>query len=556
MSQDIVVTSEMNYTELFADKPLTGTITITHDKNIKVDINSFKVGDKPLKVAFLNDTVISPGSPLIVSIYSFEIPAMPKGLHILPQVSVKVGNKIYRSYSRSFEVFGAEKAKNPTSIPSQTPTQNQAATPSVQAITSPQSLQGAPELRLETKIEGVEKLYPGQQITFIYKFLYRGHIDLQKEVLPLMDGVGLKKVGDKRIRDYEENNLNVSEFSQKFEAVAPGIFQFGPSIIEGIALDAGNKLLHSETPAVTIEVIPFPYANKPASFNGAIGTYVFKASLNGQPHVNTGEKVTLLLEMTGDPHFLSTVKAPDLCCQPGFTGNFKPSDLPPISNISGNTKRFLVELKPLSPIIKEIPPIEFSSFDLNENKYVTLKTASIPITVSLLPKESIKNESARAIETDQTIGNVQPIEIAGIYNLKKSDLENQFAGTWWSILWLPAFAVLWMTEKNFKKEFDAKKLEEKKISSEELLKEALTAVPGSSEFYRLIQSALLKALQEKGEIKDADIEAEALEKTGLPGDVRIFLSKLNEFRFTGKSQFNQAIVSSAEDLYRKIKGNN
>ncbi len=556
MSQDIVVTSEMNYTELFADKPLTGTITITHDRNIKVDINSFKLGDKPLKVNFLNDTAMSAQSPLVVSIYNFEIPPLPKGLHVLPQVSVKVGHKIYKSFSRSFEVFGADKAAVQTT-PLQAPVQAPPSSiPVSQSNNKSQNIEGSPVLLLETKVDGSTKLYPGEQTKFIYKFLYRGHIDLRKEELPLLDAVGLKKVGDKQIRDYEENNLNVSEFSQSYEADKPGTFQYGPSIIEGVALDSGNKPLHSETAPIAIEVMPFPIARKPASFNGSIGTYTFKATLNGQPNVNSGEKLTLLLEMTGDPKFLSTVQAPDLCCQPGFTGNFKPSDLPAISNITGNTKRFLVDLKPLSPVIKEIPPIEFSSFDINQNKYITVKTAPIAVSVSLRQGEIPKPQVTAEIQSDNKVADVQPIEIAGIYDLTKSDLQNQFAGNWWSILWFPAFAVLWFTEKNFKMEFDAKKLEAKEISSEELLKEALAQVPGSSEFYRLIQNALMMALKEQGQITNVEIEPESLEPTGLSGDVRIFLTKLNEFRFTGKSQFNQAILSSAQDLYTKIKGKN
>lgn len=560
MAQNVVVTSEMNYTQLFAGSPLTGTITITHDKNAAVDINSFKLGSNPLPVKFLNNVEMSDSSNLIVSIYSFEIPTQPKGLHVLPQVFVKVGNKIYKSYSRSYEVFANQGAV--PGAPS-VPVPNSQATNSTTA--SEPLWKEIPELILEAKVEGPTKLYPGQQTKFIYKYLYKGHINLTKEVIPLLDGIGLKKVGDKQNRDYVENNLNVSEFSQVFEGDTPGNYVFGPSIIEGMAYEEnarGEKIyasspLHSEAPPIAIEVQPFPASGKPSSFNGAIGTYQFKASLNSSGNFAAGEKIVLLLEMTGDPKFMSTVQAPDLNSQPGFSGMFKPSDLPPISSIVGNTKQFLVELTPLSSLIKEVPPIEFSSFDPANGKYLTIKSAPIPL--NLLQKKSAPlNKAATTapeeIQMDKAIKTPSPIEISGIDRLTSSDLHDKFLGTFWTLLLIPAFGVLLWTQKKISQEWATKTPVVKETSSQDLLRSALQAESGSPDFYRLIQKTFLQALQEQGSLHTSDIEPESLEKTGLQGDVRIFLLKLDEMRFSGNKQFNQAIISSTKELYSKIKG--
>ncbi|HRD54893.1 MAG TPA: hypothetical protein PLC42_00700 [Parachlamydiaceae bacterium] len=559
-SQNIVVTSEVNYTEAVAGKPLSGTITITHDKEKQIDADSFKLGNEPLKASFLNNVVISEQSPLIISIYSFELPPKSKGLHVLPEVSVKIGGKTYKSYSRSFEVLGDSFSNSSPPANVQTVPEKKAATSTVPDVSSAPLIGDKPELRLETKIDGSTQIYPGQQIKFTYKFLYKGHIDLAKEELPLLEGAGLTKVGDKQVRDYEENQLSVFESSQIFEAKSPGIYQFGPSIVEGMAYEVlpnGTKKytkeqLRSETPPVLIEVMPFPAAGKPASFNGAVGQFTFKASLNSAPTLNSGEKLTLLLEISGTPESLSTVKAPDLCCQPGFPGNFKPSDLPPISRISNGTKSFLVDLTPLSANITEIPAIEFSSFDLSQNKYITLKSAPIPITVILKTAET--KEKPQEILTPDSANQVQPIEISGNYSLSKSDLQNKIAGSWWNLLWLPAFALLLVLQYNLHKEWSQKKAIVKKTPSIDLFKAALKEDPGSLAFYKSLQNALLAALEEKGEIPSADIEPQELPKTGLSEEVRLFIAKLDELKFSGKRQFSQAVIASAKELYQKIIG--
>lgn len=565
--QNVIVSSEMNYTQLFVGQPLTGTVSITYDKTLKIDETSFKVGTKPLKVKFLNTVVISNTSPLVISIYSFEIPPLPKGLHVLPEISVKVGNKIYKSFSTAFEVLDNQGISNQP-IQSQ-PVQSQpvqATSPPPQQVLGPAKIENT-SLSLETKVDAPKKLYPGQEINVTYKFLYKGHIELTKEVLPLLDFPGLKKVGDKQNKDYMDKDLNVSEFSQKYTADQPGIFPSGPSIVEGRAYQetpGGRKIyatdiLHTENPPVVLEVLPFPRPDKPASFNGSLGKYTFKASLKNSNAFTPGEKITLLLEMSGDPDFLSTVQAPDLCCQPGFSGNFKPSDLPPISTlVAANTKQFLVDLTPLSATLNEIPPIEFSSFDPSSGKYLIQKSASMPIVLRTAsnPNQNpnqkiIKDET---IPADETLKNPSPIEILALFPLTKSDLQDLTLGTFWNLLFIPVFLVLLLMAHHYKNDWKSPTVTTKEQPSQELLKSALQKEAGSPDFYRLLQKAFLVALKERDIISSSEIEPENLDKTGLAGDVRVFLTRLEEVRFSGNKSFSQAIISSAKELYQKITG--
>jgi|GEM_PF-1053516 len=561
----VIVTSEMNYTQLITGNPLSGTVTITHDKSIKIDPQSFKVGTKPLKVKFLNDVVISESSPLIISIYSFEIPALSKGLHILPEISVSVGNKTYKSYSTTFEVLDNETS------PQQSPQQASQTTPqaTTQTVNPPQppivtgpSIIPNTTLSLETKVDGPKIIYPGQEITVTYRFIYKGHIELIKESLPLLDFPGLKKVGDKITKDYMENDLNVAEFSQKFTAENSGVFPSGPSIVEGRAYQEteGKRIyatttLKSENSPVIIEVLPFPKADKPASFNGSLGSYTFKVGLKGKNTFTPGEKLVLLLELNGDPAFLTTAKAPDLCCQPRFSGNFKSSDLPPRANIIGNTKQFLVDLTPLSSTLTEIPPIEFSSFDPLLSKFLISKSPAIPIVLNTAAtiNTSINQDEESPAISEEVLKTPSPIEISALFPLTKSDLYNSFLASFWNLLFIPVFIVLLITQYHFKEE-DIFKPALKETPSVELFKSALSQEANSAEFYKQLEQSFMMALKEKEVIDSVEIAPENLEKTGLAGDVRIFLTRLEEVRFSGIKSYNLAIISSAKELYQKITG--
>lgn len=95
---NIEVTASIDhYQDILPDKPFSGTVMVTHDKQNKVDPSSFKMGDKPLKVRHLQNVQISSNNPFMVTIYSFTVDGMKEGVHDLPPVKVLVGGKEYQS---------------------------------------------------------------------------------------------------------------------------------------------------------------------------------------------------------------------------------------------------------------------------------------------------------------------------------------------------------------------------------------------------------------------------------------------------------------------------
>lgn len=100
---DTQVTSEIEvYQTIVQDVPIKGSVLITHDSTKKVDVDSFRIGDKPLKVTFVTSQPM--GDSLEVSVYSFELEGMKNGQHVLPPVVVKIGGNEYQAPSMVVDV--------------------------------------------------------------------------------------------------------------------------------------------------------------------------------------------------------------------------------------------------------------------------------------------------------------------------------------------------------------------------------------------------------------------------------------------------------------------
>ena len=101
----VQVNSEIDiYQNISANVPISGTITVIHDANQPIDTSSFHLGNKPLKVHFVQSTPISSYSNLEVSIYSFQLEGMKTGLHTLSPIQVSVAGKNYQAAPLTIEV--------------------------------------------------------------------------------------------------------------------------------------------------------------------------------------------------------------------------------------------------------------------------------------------------------------------------------------------------------------------------------------------------------------------------------------------------------------------
>jgi hypothetical protein len=547
-AEDIIVTAQIEG-ESVVDKPQQGSITVTHSKTSKIDPKSFTIERKSLKTSFQKDIVISPDSPLIISIYFFEIPAEKKGLHILPEIGVKVGDKVYSSTPTTYEVF-ENKQENP--IPSITSSPVAPAAESTAKVV----------LGLEAFVEGSHTLYPGQRAKVGYKYIFNYNFDLTKEVIPLLEAKGFRKIGDKVLKESTRDNLNNVEVSQVIEGISPGTFTFGPSLIQGKAYieDAYSGKQYSKTeytanaPPITIQVDPFPAMGKPSSFKGAIGEFKMDLSLLSPSEVTVGDKILLQISISGTGE-IENVPMPDICCQPGFSGFFRQSDLPPVEKVQGNTKTFIVEMRPISDSIREIPALELSFFNPSTITYSSVKSKAIPLKVNPLQEEVPKAdpEPVGTQKNDTTPIPTSAIEIEGNYPLTTADLSNSFFGTWWVLLIVPMGALALFLQMDYRNKLEKQHSQVKTKTSAEVFNDALRASLGSSEQYNKLREGFMLRLFERGDIRDVSISTDQLPKEGLTGEVRTFLARVEELRFTGKESNPNEMIKEAKILFNKLE---
>jgi hypothetical protein len=529
--------------------PINGTLEITHDQNQKVDEGSVVLDGQPLKISLQRNVQIDPSNPLMVSIYNFSIPAKQQGAYTLNPISLKIGDKTYKTYPVSYTV------QAPINLPQPSPS------------TAGESTNNA-SLKLEAFIQGPKELYPGQVTTLVYRYIYQGSIALSKEELPMLEADGVQMMGRKDIQNLAEGNSSIFQVSQKVQALKPGDYSWGPSIVEGTVYleDAvGNKqftstILKSEAPAVKIQVKPFPEKNKPAPFTGAFGKFSVEAKLTTPAQISVGDPINLQIEIKGETTNWDAVTLPVICCQPGFGGFFKFSDLPPVGKKQEGSKIYSVDMNPISSAVKAVPVIQFSFFEPESGTYKTVTTQTIPLQVSPGQQVALNDQTQlpaleKSLDTAsdwiryyRKSTSTTPLDLN---RLKPIDLLNWPIGRYW-VLWLIPFGILaFIFQTQLKKKWEKESNKVKAITSKDLYRQLLNQKTGSSSYFQLLHQTLRLALEEKMQKKEED---ESLLK--LKQDVLNFLSGLDEKRYSKKIVSDKQIYekqnATAQELFKKL----
>lgn len=140
-----------------------------------------------------------------------------------------------------------------------------------------------------------------------------------------------------------------------------------------------NRLL--QPPPIQLVVKPLPEEGKPASFQGAVGSFRLSATID-KDKVKQNEPVTLKMVVEGEGNIetLTRPKAPALTGFKTYDADTN-SKLFQSGNVIGGTKSFEVVFIPKEAGKVFIPPLEFSYFDPRQGKYQTLKTPNFPVEV-------------------------------------------------------------------------------------------------------------------------------------------------------------------------------
>lgn len=557
---NVNVSAEMDQYTLFDGMPLNGTVIVTHEINDPVDTGTFQMDGKPLQVVLAKTTMMGSQGKVEVAIYKFQLPPKTQGLYMLSPISVKVGGQPFSSIASSYTVSGVSLAADIPAAPA--------------------------TLNLQAKVQGPSPVYPGQRLHFIYRFFFQGMIELTEEQLSLFKANGFLKIGDEQAKDYQQGQVSVTEVTQEVEAQTPGDFPIPASSIAGYAYKESpvskthqliEPKLTAETPSMTITVKPFPADGKPDSFNGAVGKFSMRTSLQTPSSMHVDDKIELLVEITGDDN-LQTVKLPDLTAA-GFRDLFRMPDLAPARDVKDKTVRFLIELHPLSTAVKQIPPITFSYFNPEKGSYETVTSNPIAITVTEAPQVQpppppppvpepiqppVEQPPApplapppplppvpKAEKAPPEIIKPAPVEIDTNLPLTDTDLSSRPFGTW-NVFWIIPVGILLVLGQMALKRYLAKQRQRIHVkSSQELFDDAKGAFD-TREFYPLLNQALLRLLVERGELTSADVTPDQLPEKGFAGNVRRYLLDLEARRFAGKGELNrEQLLAEAQKLFNE-----
>ena len=149
-----------------------------------------------------------------------------------------------------------------------------------------------------------------------------------------------------------------------------------------------------KTPEVKVQIKEFP-AGAPASFAGAVGRYTIAHRLSSS-EVSANSAVTLQLTISGSGN-LNFIQAPELSLPASFELYDVKSEEKIQTNASGSVgyRRFDYPFIVRAEGDYEIAPVEFSYFDPDKKKYVTLATP--PMKMVVTPDQNVVSQPQQVV---------------------------------------------------------------------------------------------------------------------------------------------------------------
>lgn len=168
-------------------------------------------------------------------------------------------------------------------------------------------------------------------------------------------------------------------FAQKSGTLSIKPYQATFQLYDGWGFPAGTKKVVSNTKNINIRQLP---NNKPATFNGAVGSFTISLNKNNISEINIDQTYTITLNIKGIGN-IGLFDIPKLNIPSTF------ENLTPETNqntkITENGIEGTVQVKytfiPRVPGNYTIEPIKFSYFDYNKEQYITVSTEPLELKV-------------------------------------------------------------------------------------------------------------------------------------------------------------------------------
>lgn len=162
------------------------------------------------------------------------------------------------------------------------------------------------------------------------------------------------------------------------------------------------------TNSFALNVIPTPSQNRPADFEGTIGSYSMTSHLSAHK-VAFGEPIALEIVVRGEGN-LETISVPKLIDDTNFRVGTVEQEKNErfINGRYGGEKKFTITLRPRQPDLKQVSGVKLVTFDVKSGNYITLTTQPMPIEIELAENlgafNSVHLDSERANNEPQELG--------------------------------------------------------------------------------------------------------------------------------------------------------
>lgn len=163
----------------------------------------------------------------------------------------------------------------------------------------------------------------------------------------------------------------------------PGGRSFFDDFFSGTPFDAFQSVRHAErSNAVVLNVRPLPVQGRPAQFHGLVGRFTMSGELN-QQSLAVNDAANLIIRIDGRGN-LRLMDQPEITFPP-LLDIFDPQITDQINTGPGGitgTKTFDYLIIPRQPGQADIPGVEFSFFDPEQEEYVTLSAGPFELEVT------------------------------------------------------------------------------------------------------------------------------------------------------------------------------
>jgi hypothetical protein len=331
-----------------------------------------------------------------------------------------------------------------------------------------------------------------------------------------------------------------------------------------------EKTLQSN--AVTVNVRPLPSNDKPADFNGAVGSFTFRSEID-KTQAKTNDAINLKFVVTGQGNIqlidkMNVTFPPDFeTYDPKVTSSLNTGN----TGVSGS-QTFEYLMIPRKPGKFTIKPVTFSYFDLAKNRYISLTSPEYTINV-----ERGSGDASSVVYTGNNKEDIKYIgsDIRFIKNgpFRLHPLGTVYFGTLFfylsllvPLLLFITFIFIWQRYRERSSDMILmKNLKATKIARKRLRKAEILLRTGEQDaYYNEISRALWGYLSDKFGIPLADLSMDsvhdALEKKRVGEDViQRFFDALNNVEFARfapgeKSMMMEKIYQETLDLISRTEG--